>query len=192
MRRAILSYAVNQYTGMQIILFSIFLGYLDNIYAHTGTNNVALGYKLLRHLHSLIDRYGKAEALGAYGVAVLIIAGKYVLRSSYTYYLALHIEQRAAAVAGVDGCVGLQIFVLAAVNVYVPRCCTDYAECGRARQLTAGGISYGDSEIAHPYIFGTAKCQWLQAVLPDIEHSDIHGGIVAYHLGVYLLLVVVR
>ncbi len=171
----------------------IFLG-IEGVNGHhrnadARPHHVAGGDKFFYHLHGIVKGDSIADALGVDHVAVIIIACIEGFGAGDADDPTLHIQQRAAAGAGIDGRVGLQIAVDLSVHIGFSGCGADDAEGGRIRQLLAGGVADGHGKIPHPYPGAGAQGKGGQVIGLNFEHRHIQLGIRAHHLGLDLLLV---
>ena len=182
MARAVFYYRCDQYAFGRAVCCGVHFAPCGNTYAYAGTQHAAFVYKLLRHLQRLVYRQGETKALCTYCVAVIVITCGNGFCGNYAYYLAGHVYQRPAAVAGVNGGISLNVNICNAVYVHAPCRCAHYAECSRAGKFTSGGVAYGYNEFAHTHGLRIAKLQRLKVGFIHLQHGNVKRFIVAHKL----------
>ena len=144
--------------------------------------NIAVFQQLLRHLDGIIDRDGKAQALG------LAVGGFGVDDADQ---LACHIEQAAAGVAGADAGAHLHqghgVHRTGILDGNAAVQCADDAVGDRTAQL-AQGIAHSHHLLAHRQCAGVAHGSRGQALGLDLHHSDITGAVCAHQSGGVILI----
>ena len=144
--------------------------------------NIAVFQQLLRHLDGIIDRDGKAQALG------LAVGGFGVDDADQ---LACHIEQAAAGVAGADAGAHLHqghgVHRTGILDGNAAVQCADDAVGDRTAQL-AQGVAHSHHLLAHRQCAGVAHGSRGQALGLDLHHSDITGAVCAHQSGGVILI----
>ena len=155
--------------------------------ADEGLFDVAVFNDALHNAVDLIDGNGKADVInggaGRGGRAGILGVGN-------ANHLAIHIEQGAAGVAGVDGTVGLdQVHGGAGGHGDLPIQGTDNTGGFGEGQLTQG-VADGHHAVAHVQLVGVANDHGGQAGGIDLQHGYIVALVIADELGVILGAVV--
>ena len=154
---------------------------------HHGNTNarpfyMAGGDQFPHHLHGLVDGDGITDALGVDHVAVLVIARIQGLGGGDTDDLATHIQEGAAAGAGIDGRIGLNVAVYLALHIGLPGGGANDAKGSGIRQHLSRGIADGYGEIPHLHLGAAAQGQGGKALGLHIDHRHIQFGVRADHL----------
>ena len=127
----------------------------------------------VRDLHDPVHRECEAEAVCGNGLSVVIITCGDGLCGVDADNISVHVEQRASAVAGIDGCVYLDVAVDDAVHVDIAvNGAYDAEGCGEIELLPCG-MAYRHDELADLYACRIPDGKGVEAAALDAENRNI-------------------
>ena len=152
---------------------------------HVSAGDVAVVDQVGDNAHHVVNGDGKADALdGRAGVG-----GAGIFGGGNADDLAVHIEQRAAGVARIDGRIGLEHTDDGVVGGDLPVDAADIAHGLRGSQ-TAKRIADGDYHVADGKIAAAADGRGGQSLGFHLQNGHVVGGVVALHRGGILVAAV--
>ena len=156
--------------------------YVLNGGAEETADDMAVVHNLIHHALGKIHGNGKTHAL------IPAAAGKD--RGVDADQFAFRVYERAARIAGVDSCVGLnEVFIVLDAKIGAARGAHDSHGDGLA---DAKGIADGEREIADLYLGGIAQRNRGQVIRVNFQDGDVRLGISANDLGGEFALVTQR
>ena len=180
-------YALDVGTGGQVVPGSLFLVHADDADAQIGAGHITVVDQIGEHGGHVVNGNGEADALNA-GAG---IGGAGVLGGGDANHLAVHVEQGAAGVAGVDGGIGLNHADGggAAAGGNLPVDAADVAD-GLGGGKLAQRIADSGDHIADGQVMAAAQGGGGQTGGLHLQNRHIVGGVLAHELGLVFRAVV--
>ena len=135
-------------------------------HAHEATGHASLRPQLRQDRAGLVNRHRKPD-----------VAGALADRGVDAHHLAAGVDQRSAAVAEIDGRVGLNVIVEAAVEELAAEI-ADHADGDRV--LVGQRVADGAYPFAHAQRVGIAERSDRKIRALNLDQSDIRVGIAAH------------
>ena len=149
------------------------VGHVLHVHAEPAAPRLAILLELIDHLHRAVRRHGEADADRA--------AGRRDDRRVHADHLPVHVEQRSARIAAIDGGVGLEEIVIGP-GIDVALGGGDDADGDAAAE--AERIADRHHPVADPHLAGIAEGDGVQRLLGlDLEQREIGLGVMAEDLG---------